>query len=135
MSGDTVNLHAPRSFESVQGGERVIELIVNGKVAASQTVPADGKVHDLNFDVKIDNSSWVALRQFPQLHTNPVNVLVAGKPIRVSRSSARWCIEAINQLWESRAKFISAAERPAARAAYDRALKRYEQAHDEAVGE
>ena len=26
----------------------------------------------------------MALRQFPQLHTNPVNVLVGGKPIRAS---------------------------------------------------
>ena len=39
-------------------------------------VPADGKLHDMKFEVPIERSSWVALRQFPQLHTNPVNVIV-----------------------------------------------------------
>lgn len=127
MSGDTVNLHAPRSNDSVQGGERTVELVVNGKAVASKVVPADGKTHDLGFDVPIERSSWVALRQFPQLHTNPVNVLVGGQPIRASRASAKWCFESVTQLWDARYKFIAEPERAAARAAYDRALKRYEQ--------
>ena len=49
-----------------------MELVVNGEVVESQLVPADGQVHDLSWDVAIETSSWVALRQFPQLHTNPV---------------------------------------------------------------
>lgn len=131
MLGDTINLHAPRSGESIKGGERLIELIVNGQPVAQQKVPADGQIHPLEFDVPITRSSWVALRQFPQMHTNPVDVTVAGQPIRASRSSARWCREAIHQLWESRSKFIAEAERPAARAAYDRALKKFEQIEQE----
>lgn len=127
MLGDTVQLHAPRSADTVKGGERLVELIVNGQAVASQAVPADGKRHALKFDVPITRSSWIALRHFPQLHTNPVNVLVAGKPIRASKDSARWCAETVHQLWDARSKNISEAERPAARAAYDRALKKYEQ--------
>lgn len=131
MLGDTVVLHAPRSAESVRGGERLVELIVNGQAVASKVVPADGKHHVLKFDVPIERSSWVALRHFPQLHTNPVNVLVANKPIRASRNSARWCAETVQQLWEARHRNIAESERPAARAAYDRALKKYAQIADE----
>ncbi len=65
-------------------------------------VPADDKAHDVSFDVPIDKSSWVALRHFPQMHTNPVNVIVGGKPIRASRESAKWCIGMIEQLWKVR---------------------------------
>jgi hypothetical protein len=126
MSGDTVNLHAPRHRKFVKGGERLVELIVNGQVAAKKIVPADGAIHELKFEVAIERSSWVALRHFPQLHTNPVNVLVAGKPIRASRASAQWCAESVKILWHNRHRFIKEAERPAAKAAYDRALKTYE---------
>ncbi len=126
MSGDTVNLHAPRHRKFVKGGERLVELIVNGQVAAKKIVPADGAIHELKFEVAIERSSWVALRHFPQLHTNPVNVLVAGKPIRASRASAQWCAESVKILWHNRHRFIKEAERPAAKAAYDRSLKTYE---------
>jgi len=126
MSGDTVNLHAPRHRKFVKGGERLVELIVNGQVAAKKIVSADGAIHDLKFEVAIARSSWVALRHFPHLHTNPVNVLVAGKPIRASRASAQWCAESVKILWRNRHRFIKPAERPAAKAAYDRALKTYE---------
>ena len=126
MSGDTVNLHAPRHRKFVKGGERLVELIVNGQVAAKKIVPADGAIHELQFEVPIARSSWVALRHFPQLHTNPVNVIVAGKPIRASRASAQWCAESVKILWHNRHRFIKPAERPAAKAAYDRALKTYE---------
>ncbi|HSQ54158.1 MAG TPA: CehA/McbA family metallohydrolase, partial [Gemmata sp.] len=66
------------------GDSRKIELVVNGKVVAAKEIPADNKVHDVSFDVDIKKSSWVALRHFPQMHTNPVNVIVGGKPIRAS---------------------------------------------------
>src|SRR5262249_2978466 len=53
-------------------------------------------------NVKIERSSWVALRHFPQMHTNPVNVIVNDQPIRASRKSAEWCIGTIEQLWRER---------------------------------
>jgi len=67
------------------------------------------------------------LRQFPQLHTNPVNVIVAEKPIRAARASAQWCLDVIDLLWKNRERRISEPERDAARAAYDRAIAKYQQ--------
>jgi hypothetical protein len=125
--GDTINLHAPRSMDYVKGGKRKVEIVVNGEAVASVDVPADGEPHEIELPVRILQSSWVALRHFPQLHTNPVNVIIDKKPIRASANSARWCVEVIDQLWKFRSKHISAAERPAARAAYDRAEAKYRQ--------
>ncbi len=127
MVGDTVNLHAPRTEDVVQGGVRLVEIVVNGQVAAQSEVPADGKIHTLEFRLPIGRSSWVALRQFPQLHTNPVDVIVADKPIRASRESALWCAETIKLLWTNRKNFISEAEQTAAKEAYDRAIETYVQ--------
>lgn len=112
------------------GTTRLVELIVNGKVAGSKEVPADDQVHDLSFEVPIAKSSWVALRNFPQMHTNPVNVLVGGKPIRASKESAKWCIGVIEQLWKVRGQpgpgpRISEAERREAEATFQKALKMY----------
>lgn len=125
--GDTVNLHAPRSMDYVNGGQRKVEIVVNGDAVASFDVPADGQPHDLEVPVTISESSWVTLRHFPQLHTNPVNVIVDGRPIRASADSARWCLEVIKELWKFRSQRISEKERPAARAAYDRAETRFRQ--------
>ena len=125
-TGDTVNLHGPRHRRFVKGGDRLVELIANGKVVAKETVPADGKIYDLKFKVAINRSSWVALRHFPQLHTNPVNVMVAGKPIRASRESAHWCAESVKLLWQNRNRFIKKSEQAEAKLAYDRAVRTYE---------
>jgi hypothetical protein len=91
---------------------RLVEVIVNGRAVASRKVPADDKTHDIEFDVPIERSSWVALRQFPQMHTNPVEVLVSGAPIRASRKSALWCIGTIEQLWRERGDPINMALTP-----------------------
>jgi hypothetical protein len=123
--GDTRYLHAPRDSGIQRGGKRLIEIVVNGKVVDQQAVEADGEHHGLKFTIPITGSSWVALRQFPQLHTNPVNVMVAGKPIRASADSARWCEQTIHLLWENRHKFIDESERDAARQSYDRAIEKY----------
>jgi hypothetical protein len=125
--GDTVTLHGPRRPDEArqEGGTRRVELIVNSKVAASQEVPADGKVHEVSFPVRIERSSWVALRHFPQLHTNPVNVLVAGQPIRASRKSALWCLGCIEQLWRVRRQAIAEAERQAAQETFLTAIECY----------
>jgi hypothetical protein len=110
-----------------KGDQRLVELVVNGKVVASKHVPADDQIHDLEFTIPIDRSSWVALRQFPQMHTNPVTVLVGGQPIRASRQSALWCAECVDQLWHARGRTITDAERAAAKKAFDAAAKLYRQ--------
>jgi hypothetical protein len=126
-AGDTVLIHGPRSAEMEKGGQRLVEVVVNGRPVAQRKVPADGAIHDLQFEIPIDKSSWVAIREFPQLHTNPVNVIVAGRPVRASKSSARWCSETIKLLWRNRERNISAPERDEAKRTFDRAVVRYEQ--------
>lgn len=123
--GDTVELHGPRKENLQRGGERLVEIVVNGQSVASKKLTADGTIHDLAFDVSIERSSWVALRHFPQLHTNPVNVEVSGKPIRASRSSVRWCLETIDLLWKNREQNIAPAERDEARKTFERARAKY----------
>jgi hypothetical protein len=114
------------------GGPRRVELVVNGRVVATRDVPADDAAHDLEFSIPIDRSSWVALRQFPQMHTNPVEVRVRGLPIRASRRSALWCVGVIEQLWSKRGKQIAPPEREEARRAFDRATDAYRKIASEA---
>jgi hypothetical protein len=129
--GDTVLLHGPRLEEMEVGGERLVELVVNGVAIARQRVAADGALHDVEFKFPIERSSWVALRQFPQLHTNPVNVIVDNKPIRASRRSALWCVAATELLWHNREKNITAPERAAAEQAFKKAIERYRKIAEE----
>jgi hypothetical protein len=130
--GDTVTLHGPRTDEVMAGGQRLVEIVVNGKVAAAKEISVDGGVHALDFEIEIPQSSWVALRHFPQFHTNPVHVLVGGKPIRASRTSALWCIETIEQLWRTRERAIAEPERAEARRAFDEALEKFRRIATEA---
>ena len=104
-----------------------VEVIVNGERAAVQNLIADGKVRTLTFDVNVPRSSWIALRVLPSAHTNPVFVVVGAKPIRASRRSAEWCLNAVNQCWTQKAARIRASELEAARAAYEHAREVYRQ--------
>ena len=106
---------------------------VNGQAVAAKEVPADDQVHDLEFTVPVGRSSWVALRHFPSLHTNPVNVMVDNKPIRASRRSAEWCAATIEQLWRVRQSAIAANERPEAERAFQKALGIYRKIAEEAA--
>src|SRR5262249_44909328 len=124
-SGDTVTLHGSRTDELTRGGERVVEIVVDGRPAVSARVPADAQMHSLQFHLPITRSSWVALRQFPELHTNPLNVHVGTAPIRASRRSALWCIETIERLREQRRNAIREPERAAAMQAYDEAVEKF----------
>lgn len=127
FTGDTVTFHGPPPSGQKDGGYREVELVINGEVAHTWSVPADGREHAVECQVDIDQSSWVALRHFPQMHTNPVNVVVNHKPIRISRESARWCAETIHQLWRTRSHTIHPDERKAARKAFDEALRIYDE--------
>ena len=103
-------------------------MIVNGRAVASREVPADGRQHALEFAVPIARSSWIAIRQFPELHTNPVYAIVAGRPIRASRLSAQWALACVDQLWRVRARRIAESERAAAELAYEEARAVYRRA-------
>jgi hypothetical protein len=124
--GDTVIKREALSVDPLyKRARRLVEVVVNGLPVASREVPADGREHQLEFPVSIERSSWIALRQFPQLHTNPVTVIVGGKPVRASRRSAQWALAAVDQLWRVRSRRISAAERADAERAYDEARAIY----------
>ena len=90
---------------------------------------------DVAFDVPIEKSSWVALRIYPSSHTNPVFVLVGGKPIRASKKSAEWCLKAVDQCWSQKEPAIRAAESEAARKAYDVARDAYKTILAESEGD
>jgi hypothetical protein len=109
------------------GDTRKVELVVNGKVVASKDVPADDKPHDVSFEVPVDRSAWVAIRSYPQMHTNPVNVIVGGKPIRASKASAQWCVGVIEQLWRVRGPGIKEDERAEAEKTFKKAIEIYKQ--------
>lgn len=102
-----------------------VELIVNGYSVETKTIDADGKVNELTFDYTPKQSSWVAVRIFPSAHTNPVFVEVEGKPIRASKKSAQWCLDAVDVCWKAKAPKIRAEEKQAAEKAFDVAREAY----------
>tara|TARA_Y100000814_G_scaffold248974_1_gene195073 strand:- start:369 stop:602 length:234 start_codon:yes stop_codon:yes gene_type:complete len=68
----------------------------------------------------------MSLRQFSQLQTNLVNVLLNDRPVRASTQSVLWPLESKERLWENRSKYLADAEKEAARQAYDQTLIIYE---------
>ena len=102
-----------------------VEIVVNGKAVARQNLVADGQVRELKFQVPVSESSWIAARVLPAAHTNPVFAVMGGKPIRASRRSAEWCLDAVNQCWTQKSPRISVAELGAAKQAYDHAREVY----------
>lgn len=108
-----------------------VELIVNGQTVEKRELVADGKIVPIQFETHIDRSSWIALRIFPSSHTNPVFVIVDGKPIRASRRSAQWCLDAVEVCWNKKVNGIREEERDAARKAYDLAKQTYQKILEE----
>jgi hypothetical protein len=102
-----------------------VEVVVNGQGVDRKEVEADGTEHEVTFAVPIKRSSWVCLRIFPTSHTNPVFVLVDGKPVRASKKSAEWCLKAIDKCWQEKVRGIREQERGDAQAAYDKAREEY----------
>ena len=92
-------------------------------------------VRELTFDLDIANSSWVAVRILPSVHTNPIFIEVGGKPIHASRKSAEWCVQAVDTCWKSKENGIRESERAAAKAAYDQAREIYQKIATTAVAD
>jgi hypothetical protein len=105
--------------------EVAVEVIVNGQPVATRPILADGTLRDITFDIRIERSSWVALRILPSSHTNPIFITVDGQPVRASRRSAEWCLKAVEQCWKQKSPQISAKERPEAERAYAHARAVY----------
>jgi hypothetical protein len=102
-----------------------VEVVVNGQAVATRNIVADGRVQDVAFDIDIPRSSWVTLRILPSSHTNPIFVLVDGKPIRGSRRSVEWCLKGVDQCWSQKERFISTDELEDAKRAYEHARQTY----------
>jgi hypothetical protein len=102
-----------------------VEVVVNGQVVATKTIVADGTLRDVAFDIPVERSSWIALRILPSSHTNPIFVIIGGRPVRASRRSAEWCLKAVDQCWSQKAPKISARERIEAEKAYEYARQVY----------
>lgn len=109
------------------GGTREVpvELIVNGYPVARKTLRADGHIETMEFETRIERSSWVAIRILPSSHSNPVFVTVAGQPVRASKRSAEWCLKGVDQLWSNKQRFIKPAEMEDAKQAYEHARTVY----------
>lgn len=102
-----------------------VELVVDGRVVATQDVVADGTPHDLRMTVAVPRSSWVALRVPYSSHTNPIWVDVDGQPFAVSAESVRWCLQCVDACWASKKGTYAGAELSAAEEAYERAREVY----------
>jgi hypothetical protein len=110
----------------IGGTNRVpLELIVNGQVVGKQEITADGSLKDVTFQAPIERSSWVALRILPSSHTNPIFVLVNGKPVRASRRSAEWCLEAVDRCYKQKVSRVRLEERGDMERAYEHARQAY----------
>jgi len=102
-----------------------VELVVNGQPVARQIIKADGGLHDVNFKLTVERSSWVALRILPSSHTNAVFVIADEKPIRASKRSIEWCLKSVDKCWEQKEKSYAEAEKQDAVAAYEHARQAY----------
>lgn len=102
-----------------------VEVIVNGQPVARRTIPADGSLQNLEFDIPIERSSWVTLRVLPSAHTNPIWVVVDGKPVRASRRSVEWCLQGVDRCWSQKERFFTEPELTQARADYEHARQTY----------
>jgi hypothetical protein len=109
-----------------------VELIVNGQAVDKKLLEADGRIEDVEFEYQPDRSSWIAIRVFPAAHTNPIFVELEGAPIRASKRSAQWCLDAVDRCWASKSPLIRKSELNAARVAYDFARDTYRRIVEEA---
>ena len=98
-----------------------VEVIVNGR--RSRRRPSSPTATPRDIDVRREaRPQQLGRAAHPHSsHTNPVFVLVGGKPIRASRDSAEWCLKAVDQCWCQKAPKISERERPEAEKAYEHA--------------
>jgi len=103
-----------------------VEIVVDGKPVARKIIVADGQTREVQFDVPVQRSSWLAARILPSSHTNAMFVIVGGQAMRPLQASAEWCLASVNQCWTQKARRISARELPEARQAYDHAREVYQ---------
>jgi hypothetical protein len=90
-----------------------------------QEIVADGKLRPVSFGIDRADSSWIALRILPSVHSAPLYVSVAARPLRASKRSAQWCLDCLEVIWKEHGHRIRESERAAAVAAWDHARATY----------
>ena len=105
-----------------------VEVVVNGRPVSSTRVPADGVLRDVAFDVRVDRSSWIALRILGSAHTNPVFVLIRWTPYSRVAAQRRLVLERgrsvlVAEITATRRRAV----RDQAHVAYEHARGRYRQ--------
>ena len=121
----TIKLSARVSVYRPESESQDVEVVVNGYPVQSRSVSTGGTEQLLTFNLPIKKSSWVALRTYPHGHTNPIFVLVDGKPIRADRRSAEWLLAGVEQCWKQKQHTYDEDEQADAMAAYDHARNVY----------
>jgi len=117
----------PWSIKNAIVGDQVrVEVVVNGNPVDAKMIDINTGLQDLEFDLDIKQSSWVALRIYPSSHTNPIWVMVDDKPVRASRKSIEWLLKGVDQCWESKEQFYNEDEMEDAITAYEHARKTYQ---------
>jgi hypothetical protein len=123
--------HLERS--RIQNSRQVpVELIVNGQAVATKQIEADGDLNNLEFEVDLKQSSWVAVRILPSIHTNPIFVHIDNQPIHASKKSAEWCRKSVDVCWKAKSPRIRESEQQAAKEAYDFARSYYDKVRETA---
>ena len=135
--GDTVIMRDTQSPDPVyQRGQRLVEVVVNGRVAASREVPADGREHAVEFSVRdraqqLDRGAAVPAAP----HEPGQRARRRAGPSARHGQSAQWALACIDQLWRVRARRIAPAERAEAEKAYDEARAIYRRIASESPAE
>ena len=109
----------------LEAGKSEVELVVNGYPVAKQEVKSDGSKTTVKFKHRIRESCWVAMRVFPNAHTNPIYITVKDQSILGPTDSIRWCLAGVEQCWKSKQSVYAVDEQADAEAAYDHARKVY----------
>lgn len=115
---------------------RPIEIVVNGEVvrripAANRRTDQGGYESPIETGVKLDGSSWIAVRAFEDradnrirfAHSSPVHVEVPGKPLRPRRQEVDYLIRRMKEEVERNENVLP----PEALEEYREALRAYEQ--------
>ncbi len=98
--GEEVVLPAPQEVTvtlETAGAAAEVEVLVNGEVVTR--VPVAAGVQLAQARVPVSKSSWIVARS-PSIVTNPVYVLVAGRPIRASSDDACYLWRSVEHLQE-----------------------------------
>jgi hypothetical protein len=152
--GDTVQLSGPGTLTfraTLRANFPVdhLEVVRNGRVAATLSPAADRRAADATGEIAVDGSGWLLLRAwndgphpdvldiYPYATTSPIYVRVAGKPRRSAEAATyflRW-LDRIQSATAQSASYRTAGERAAVVGDIERAREFYERCLREARGE